>query len=264
MRPIYINTVVFAQGKLSHLKELADRYQDRVGFEILAKFDEDTFEKELEQVREILKGKITAFHGPVFGAEHSAPRGSEEYRRTMDMMEKTLKYCRIFHAGHLTFHLNNQKVTEDTRQEMLSTALENYREIKEIFGAEGIPVYVENSGIRLWENVLVDQEEFIALCKKEQFEVLIDIGHANANGWDLMHVIDELKDQIRAFHFHNNDGIHDSHARIYDGTIDFDRLIRYVKGTVPEAEWILEYCNPAMEGKPLTEDLEKLIQIAEE
>ena len=30
-----------------------------------------------------------------------------------------------------------------------------------------------------------DQDAFIQLCREEHYPVLIDIGHACANGWDL-------------------------------------------------------------------------------
>ena len=35
----------------------------------------------------------------------------------------------------------------------------------------------------------------------------------------------DLKDQILADHLHNNDGVHDSHQRIHNGSLDFDRFL---------------------------------------
>ena len=88
---------------------------------------------------------------------------------------------------------------------------------------------------------LFDEQEFIDLCRREQYAVLIDIGHAWANGWSLKRVVNALADQIVAYHLHNNDGVHDSHQRIHEGTLDFDGFLKLAKQATPDAEWVMEY-----------------------
>ena len=85
---------------------------------------------------------------------------------------------------------------------------------------------VENAGVLERGNRLFDEQEFIDLCRREQYAVLIDIGHAWANGWSLKRVVNALADQIVAYHLHNNDGVHDSHQRIHEGTLDFDGFLK--------------------------------------
>lgn len=63
-----------------------------------------------------------------------------------------------------------------------------------------VKVVIENVGIG--KNILYNQEEYIELIKKYNFDSLIDIGHAIANNWDLDKVITELKENIIAYHFH--------------------------------------------------------------
>ena len=100
---------------------------------------------------------------------------------------------------------------------------------------------VENAGVLERGNRLFDEQEFIDLCRREQYAVLIDIGHAWANGWSLKRVVNALADQIVAYHLHNNDGVHDSHQRIHEGTLDFDGFLKLAKQATPDAEWVMEY-----------------------
>ena len=119
-------------------------------------------------------------------------------------------------------------MTEERREEMIRVSRENYREIAELFKPHQIPVVVENAGVLDRGNMLFDQDAFIQLCREEHYPVLIDIGHAYANGWDLAQTMEALKDQIVAYHLHNNDGVHDSHQRIFHGTLDLSLIHIYV------------------------------------
>ena len=144
---------------------------------------------------------------------------------------------------------------------MIRVSCENYREMEQLCQQHKMAVLVENAGVKSNGNMLLDQEKFIALCKKEQYQVLIDIGHANANGWDLRCVMEELRDQIRAYHLHNNDGIHDSHRRIHDGTLDFDAFLRTVRDIGRPVDLVVEYAaqvEPDEAG--IRADLEELLK----
>ena len=91
--------------------------------------------------------------------------------------------------------------------------------------------------------------------------VLIDIGHAYCNGWDLERVISALKDKIIAYHVHNNDGKDDQHKRMHDGTLDFDRFIEWYKKNTPHAEIVLEYYIPDKKDLAgIEKDIEELLE----
>ena len=47
--------------------------------------------------------------------------------------------------------------------------------------------------------------------------------------------------QILAYHLHNNDGVHDSHRRIGDGTLDFDSFMAWAGEYTPQADLVVEY-----------------------
>jgi len=258
-KPLLINTCVFGAERFSDVRDYIAAYGNRIGFEILAMFDLPDFEDRLRENLDLLAGCSISFHGPVYCAEHSAPRGSAEYEETMWHVRKTLEYARILHSEHFVMHLNNCRVDPAARDRMLANALDNYRELRELCGAFGCRVFVENTGTKLQGNVLLDQDEFTDLCRRERFDVLIDIGHANANGWDLYRLIDDLAPQIRAYHLHNNDGIHDLHNRLHDGTIDFTPLMQTIRRRTPDADLIIEYTRRDLAGPTLHEDIREML-----
>lgn len=261
-RTVFINTCIFGTEKMPLIADYARQYRGRIGFEVLSMFDLPAFELELESLIPVLETCPVTFHGPVYCVEHSAPRGSAAYEETMYHIRKTITYAERLHSGHLTMHLNNCVVEEGQKQAMLCNALENYKELADLFGAFGCRVFVENTGTKVQKNMLLDQDEFTELCIRKDFEVLIDIGHANANGWDVPRLIRDLKGRVRAFHLHNNDGIHDQHNRLRDGTLDFDAVMKVIAEETPEADRIIEYIRPDQEGEGLREDIELLLGLA--
>ena len=256
---IYIDTCVYGVEKLPLIEDYLQRYGDRIGFEVLPMFDLPAFEPQLVSCLDVLKRCPISFHGPVFCVEHSAPRGSAEYEETMWHIRKTAEYAKILRSTHLTMHLNNCVVEESRKQAMLKNALENYRELEDIFGAFGCRIAVENTGTKLQKNMLLDQQEFTELCAGRNFDVLVDVGHAAANGWDIPLLIRDLKDRICAYHLHNNDGIHDQHRRLHDGVLDFSALMETIRRETPDAQLIIEYVRPEQEGDGLRQDIEELL-----
>ena len=137
-------------------------------------------------------------------------------------------------------------------------ALERLEELGDLF--PDVPLRVENTGTAADGTILPDQAEFTALCLERGFDVQIDIGHANANGWDIPRLLHDLKDRIRGYHLHNNDGIHDQHRRLGDGTVDYDRLLPLIRRETPGAELVIEYTRPDLHGEPLCEDIAMVLR----
>lgn len=249
-------------------------------------FHKPEYEEILQEcLPELLKVPIS-FHGPYYGAEHSIQKpveksygngDSEEegctenkkeeglpankavrYKRTMEMMQKTIEYGRYLKSRYFVYHHNNCHVLPENKEEMIRISCENFRIIEKM--AKNTPVVVENAGVLQRNNMLFDQDEFVELCKRENYKVLIDIGHAHANGWELGKVMEDLKDRIVAYHLHNNDGIHDSHRRIHDGTLDFEKFLSDYKRLTYGADLVLEYSlevNDDVEG--IEEDVEEIL-----
>ena len=238
---LLISTNMYQAGELERVFPFLESEGAPIGLELFPLFHVEAYEQELKGLSERLLRYPISFHGPYYRAEHSAAKGSEAYERTMEYVKKTLEYCVRFNSRYMVFHHNNCRVRADSRAEMIRISCENYREVERLYARHQIPVVVENAGVIERENMLFHEGEFIELCKREQYPVLIDIGHAHANRWNLEHVICELKDQIVAYHIHNNDGFHDDHKRIRDGSLDFPAFMECFKKYTGTAELVLEY-----------------------
>lgn len=255
---LYIDTCVLPRCALEETAGYRVRCGKELGFELLPMFDLPDFENNLIQNLGILSEGPLIFHEPVWGVEHTSDKGSPAYEESMYHLNLTGKYAEILHPTHLIFHINNCTVTREHRERMLANALSSLEDMR--FRFRDQEILIENSGVRANHTMLLDQDEFTELCTEQDLKVLIDVGHAHANGWDLEQLIGSLKSRICGFHLHNNDGQHDLHNRIREGTLDFGRLMRYIGRTVPDAFRVIEYTRPEYNGEPIWEDIEYMQQ----
>ena len=250
---IYIDTCVLPRSLLETGRLYRDRFGTSLGFELLMMFDLPDFEPSLKRNLDLFSGAPLLFHQPVWEVEPSAPKDSAAWEKSLYHLRLTQKYAGILHPEAMVCHLSNCIVPPGEKDRMLSTSLENLNEIRDMF--PGVDILVENTGIAADGTLLLTQEEYTALCRSHGFHALIDVGHANANGWDLPKLIRDLKGQISGFHLHNNDGVHDLHHRLRDGTLDFETLIPLISREVPDARCVIEYVSPSAHGDPLLEDI---------
>ena len=258
---LLIDTCVLPRAKLETVQIYKERFGSKIGFEFLPMFDLLTFEANLKKNLDLFSEGTLFFHEPVWGVEHTAPKGSIEYKKSMYHILMTKKYAEILHPTDMVYHLNNCRVIAERKDEVLRTSLENLDEMRNLF--PDVRLLVENTGTDADGCKLLDQDEFTDLCRDQKFDVLVDVGHANANSWDIYKLIMDLKDQIRGFHLHNNDGARDQHNRLREGTIDFDRLLPFIRETVPEANWVIEYTRPEYHGQLLLDDIDWILKFME-
>lgn len=252
--PVYIDTCVLPRSRLETAELYRKRFGPELGFELLMMFDLPDWEEDLKRNLSFFSAGPLIFHEPVWGVEHTAPRGSAAWEQGMFHIRLTQKYAQILRPSDMVYHLNNGVIPDEQRDILLNTSLENLKEMRDLF--PDVRLLVENTGIRSEKTCLLNQDEFTDLSRDRHWDVLIDVGHANANNWDLFRLVHDLRDQIRGFHLHNNDGESDQHNRIHNGSIDFDRLLPYLKAEIPEAFWVLEYTRPEYHGDPLMEDID--------
>jgi len=259
---LLISTNMYTIGRLSMVLKYLSEFQGKAGVEVFPLYHDPAYEKELGAcIPEFSKVPIS-FHGPYYETEHSAPKGSEACEQAMKFIRQTVSDCVRLNSKYVVFHHNNCRVSAEEKRTMIKNSCENYRELQNMFAEHDIPVVVENAGVIDRGNMMFDQAEFTELCKKEKYPVLIDIGHAHANGWDLSGLIHDLKDQIVAYHIHNNDGLHDSHRRIHDGTLDFDRFVHDYMENTPDADIVLEYSpEVSSDEEGIRSDLSELVRI---
>ncbi len=253
MNPLYLDTCVLPRSRLETAALYREEFGPGLGFELLPMFDLPDWEASLKQNLSLFAQGPLCFHEPVWGVEHTALPGSAAWEESMYHLRKTKVYAEILRPRFMVYHLSNCVIPPQGREEMLRVSLENRERMRDFF--PGVTLLTENTGIRADGTLLLDQEEFTALCLDRDMDVLIDVGHANANGWDLSRLVTDLKGRIRAFHLHNNDGIHDLHNRLGNGTVDFRKLVPFMVRNVPDAHLVVEYTRPEYHGVPLCEDL---------
>lgn len=236
----------------------------KVGVEIFPCFHVNGYKELFEKCHARLRDYPISCHAPYYESEYSAPIGTASYIRSMELLDLTLNAVADLNTRYMVFHHNNCSFDPSEKETMRNDATKNYSLIKECCGKYNIPLVVENAGVKSHQNMLLDEQEFIDACRALSCPVLIDIGHANANGWDICHVIDTLKDQIISYHVHNNDGYEDGHRRIFDGTLDFEKFLAHYKKVTPDADIVVEYCpEAAADVAGVQEDITYLLNALE-
>lgn len=256
-----IDTCVLPRCRLEAGRVYRDLFGPSLGFELLMMFDLPAFEENLRQNLDLFTGCPLQFHEPVFGVEHTEPKGSPGWEESMYHIRLTRKYAEILHPASMVYHFSNCRIPPWEKEKRLRTSLENLDEIRDLFPDAAI--LVENTGLAAEGTLLLDQAEFTDLCRDRRLPVLVDVGHACANRWNIPKLLEDLRGQVGGFHLHNNDGVHDLHARLREGRLDFLKLVPLLDQEAPDVPRVIEYTRPSLHGDPLLADLEFLMQLSE-
>ncbi len=249
---IYISSNMYKPEELEMIFSLLDKIGDpSVGIELFPDWKSQAFCRGLSEHLERFREYPSALHGPYYDTEHSKAAGTEEYARSMDYFRRTLELSQELKSHYIVYHHNNCRVEPEHREEMIKTATENLSTLRGEAERAGVKIVVENAGVISLGNMLFDESRFIKMAGSIPEGVLLDVGHAHANGWDLQRVIQALAPKITGYHMHNNDGCHDKHNRIFDGTLDFTLVMDCFKRYTPQADITVEYgrqCAGDIEG----------------
>ena len=241
--------------------DYVEPFDGRLGLELFPEFDKLEYEGLVEKNFERIRRYPVSFHGPYYDSDFSCRKGTEEYQRSIGYLEKTLALGKCLHSAYVVYHHNNRAFAPGERDGILANARENFPEIRALCEKYGVTLAVENAGVKFHKNMLLDEGEFIEECRRLDVRVLIDIGHAHANGWNLPHVMEALSSRIISYHLHNNDGVRDLHQRIFNGTLDFPEFLKTCERLTPEADLVLEYCPQAAEDiRGVREDAQDILE----
>ena len=80
---IYVDTCVLPRAHLEEARIYREQFGDQLGFELLAMFDLPDFEENLKKNLDFFSSVPLMFHEPVWGVEHTAPRGSTAWEDGM-------------------------------------------------------------------------------------------------------------------------------------------------------------------------------------
>lgn len=198
-----------------------------------------------------------SFHGSCAAINLSNPDDPycvEELRQNFEYAQKVGAHFVVVHTNE---GLGNAAKNPDMRKNRQKLVRERLAALQNIASHSGVPLVIENVGLRIYDNVLFTYEEYLELLADfPQARALIDTGHAHVNGWNIPACIEALGDRLIAFHLHDNDGNADAHQPIGNGTIDWDPVLTAVKTHAPQAQCVLEYVPMTMPA--LLEHLEQL------
>ena len=116
---LYVDTCVLPRCALETGRIYRERFGPSLGFELLMMFDMPDFEENLKANLDLFAGGPLLFHEPVWGLEHSAPRGSPIREEGLRHLRLTKKYAEILHPRAMVFHLNNGLVPPGQKDRML-------------------------------------------------------------------------------------------------------------------------------------------------
>ncbi|AOT71480.1 sugar phosphate isomerase/epimerase family protein [Geosporobacter ferrireducens] len=252
---IYISTNLYPANELEQIFQLMERIQDEaVGIELFPEWHDSRFADTLSKNLDRFKAYPSALHGPYYYTEHAKKKGCTEYETAKAYFIKTLELAKELNSKYIVYHHNNCPVNPENRDEILKNSVENLLELDALAKDYHVAIVVENAGVLSRGNMLFDESQFIELAKNMDNRILIDIGHAFANNWNLDYVISALKDKIVSYHLHNNDGVEDHHNRIRDGKFNINDFFESYKKYTPKADLVIEY------GKGCREDMEGILK----
>lgn len=256
---ILLSTNMYTNENFEEVFYFVEKYP-QIGLELFPLWNTSEYGPLMERYKERLSQIPISFHEQYYESEHAVDERDRRYAHTMEMTEKTLSLAKELSSKYMVYHYNNMKVLPERREHMLETARRNLRKVNEQAKEAGVEVVIENVGVASHNNVVLNEREFIEECLAMPNQVLIDVGHAWCNGWDLEHVIAALKEKIVAYHIHNNNGKEDEHQRIHSGTLNFDAFMKMYAKYTPSADLVLEYApNVKDDVAGIQADIEELL-----
>lgn len=207
-----------------------------VGVEFFYEFGTDLYWDKV--CGEVFADRSLSMHAPCVGVNLADP-GDETY---LAVYEKTLDYAQKCNALFVVVHSNEAWSGE--REQAKQLVESRLAEIIALAKKKKVTVLLENVGLRNTGTLLYDWHDYLQLLDKfPKIGALIDLGHANVNGWNITEMLVILGKRIKAVHLHDNNGKADQHLPIGKGNIDWKAYFKRAKQLIPEAVHVLEYAE---------------------
>ncbi len=237
---ISVSSLSFCGHHIYNMKELPPDY----GIEIFYEWGGETYWKlALDQIMEDRSGKFS-IHAPYQGwlTELSLV---EDENKLFDYLREPFDLYHRFGGDGYVVHMNGpyaKPLTDKEKRETLKRVQDRLNRFNDICLQEGITMLVENLAFGGGKDTLCNQEDFLAMFEQNPaLNCIVDTGHALLAGFDILTLQKKLKDRIKAYHVHDNDGENDLHQRIGKGKINWKTFAQGAKDYTPEANFILEY-----------------------
>lgn len=186
------------------------------------------------------KGSLSV-HGPYQTIDLSSPK--QDFEEVKGAYEWTFMLCRKYLAKHCICHpYAYHPIGAMDESEILARrqlCIDRINELNTLAKTYGVDLLIENMANK---DGLLSQQTFWELFGPFQdLNFLIDLGHANIQGWDIHEMFEQLGSRIHAYHVNDNFGDSDSHLMAFEGSFDWDSFFSGYKKYTPEAALVCEY-----------------------
>ena len=214
-----------------------------IGVELLAFTQSDSYWETLCGVLKKLRCPVT-FHGPYIGIEGTSAAGTDAERRLMESYRRVFLLAGEHGVRHVVYHTTQLGFSPDEVEEMRILAERNVSAVLNMAEETGVSVLIENLPYPLSADkapLYTNVEYASFFTRYPKANSIIDVGHANMNGMDIPEFLRQHGKRVKAYHFHNNDGVRDLHNDIHSGTFSYSDFAPAYMRYTPQADIVLEY-----------------------
>ncbi|WP_067727621.1 sugar phosphate isomerase/epimerase family protein [Oceanobacillus damuensis] len=155
--------------------------------------------------------------------------------------KKSIEFAGMVGASHVVIHPGFCFSPAFNKKQAQQRASVYIKELCGIAKPLNVHLAIENVGYN--GTALFTEEEFVHFLDDidETAGYLIDVGHAQLDGWDVPRVIKTIKGRLLALHLHDNMGSSDDHLPIGTGKMDWENVFDTLHEQQIDCDLILEY-----------------------
>lgn len=238
----FISSLINDFDKMEEVALWVDSLNDpQIGVELIAFTHDSKYSERLIKILDKITCPIS-FHGPYINVEATSDVGSKQYEFYKESYRTVAKLAKKYNVNHIVYHYSQLGFNPETINHVKINSKESIKYILELQETYGVPILIENLAFIKDTTPLYSNAEYKNLFNEfTRANSIIDVGHANINKLDIKEFIQEHGDKVKAYHFHNNDGLKDSHARVRDGSFDYTQLMQSYNKHTSEANIVIEY-----------------------
>lgn len=155
--------------------------------------------------------------------------------------KKAIEFASMIHAQHVVIHPGFCFAPQFSKEIGRQRAKAYIQQLCEIAKPLNVTLAIENVGYDGSSLFTKEEYEHFLEDVDNTAKYLIDVGHANLNGWDIASTIYTVKDRLAGLHLHDNDGKGDQHLPIGEGTVDWSSIFEVMRAEQITDGLILEY-----------------------
>ena len=243
--PLMVSTIPFTPDSPQILELLEKGF----GLEIFLDWpqwcDEWQIEEKVKEWQSIYGSFPVSVHATMIeGSDLTASRESRVYELTMAAYHRAIEFAGRLGALHVVIHSHGHHtiVTNENRELFQNRVKEALPLLVHWAEKAGTVIVVENIGSRHEDTLLFEENEYVKLFSEVKgIRSLIDIGHGHLNQWNLVEVIEKLKNEVVSFHVHDNYGEKDEHNSMGNGSVDWGTLLPKLFSPVHLSSLVIEY-----------------------